>query len=149
MTFNFKTFAFAGFSAIALLATPFVMTPSAHAEGGRRGNALEQLDLTDSQSSQIEAIRDDAKAQVQTVLTAAQRATLENSEARGRRAFRELDLSEAQREEMRAIREASREEISAVLTDAQREQLESMRAERESRRGEGRRAEGRQGGGER
>jgi len=142
MKFNLKTFSLAGLSAIALLAAPFVITHSAHAEGGRRGQALEQLNLTEAQSSQIESIRDDAKAQMQTVLTSEQRATLENSESRGRRAFRQLDLSEAQRNQLRAIHESSREEVGEVLTAEQREQLESMREERVSRRGQGLRSEG-------
>ncbi|MGD1865004.1 MAG: Spy/CpxP family protein refolding chaperone [Phormidesmis sp.] len=143
MKFNLKTFSLVGFSAVALLATPFVVTHSvsAQGEGGRRGgHSLEQLDLSASQTSQIEAIRDDAKAQMQTVLTAEQRATLESSEDRGRQAFRQLDLSETQREQLRAIHEDSREDISAVLTDEQLEQLEAMREERGSRRGA--RAEG-------
>lgn len=143
MKFNLKAFSLVSFSALAILAAPFVMTSSVQAEGGRRGQALEQLDLTESQSSQIEAIRDDAKAQIQTILTSEQRATLENSEQSGRRAFRQLDLSESQREQMRAIHEEAREDVSAVLTDAQREQLDTMREERGSRRGEGRRGEGR------
>lgn len=135
MNFNIKAVSFASLAAIALLAAPMGMVNSAQAEGGRRGNPLEQLDLTASQSSQIEAIRTDARAQVRSLLTADQRATLENSAEQGRRAFRELALSESQREQMRAIHEDSREQISALLTPEQLEQIESMRQERGSRRG--------------
>ncbi|MEL7223962.1 MAG: Spy/CpxP family protein refolding chaperone [Cyanobacteria bacterium P01_D01_bin.36] len=141
MKFNFKTFALAGFSAIALIASPFVMSHSAQAEGGRREQVLEQLDLTADQSAQLASIREDAKAQVQTVLTAEQQATLNSSESIGRQELRQLDLSESQREQLRAIREATREEVSEVLTAEQREQLDELRAERGGR-GEGRRGEG-------
>ena len=138
MNFNIKAVSFASLAAIALLATPMGMVNAAQAEGGRRGHHLEQLDLTEAQRTEIEAIHTDARAQVQDLLTTEQQATLENSEVRGRRAFRQLDLSESQREQMRAIREDAREQISAILTDEQREQLEEMRVQRGERRGQGR-----------
>ncbi|MEM9151984.1 MAG: hypothetical protein AAGB19_16230 [Cyanobacteria bacterium P01_F01_bin.3] len=136
MKFNLKKFSLVGLAAATLLASPVLVNQSAHAEGGRRGEVLEQLDLTDAQASEIESIREDAKAQMRTVLTPEQQATLENSEVRGRRAFRQLDLSESQREQLQAIRESSREEVSEVLTSEQLEQLEELREEYEGRRGE-------------
>ena len=134
MKFNLKTAAIGSLAALALLAAPLGLMKSVHAEGGGRGHHLEQLDLSDAQRSQIEAIRTNTRSQIDSVLTANQQATLENSEQRGRRAFRELDLSEDQREQLREIHEASRDRVSSVLTDAQRSQLEERREQRSERR---------------
>ena len=105
----------------------------AQAEGGRRGRLMEELNLTEAQSEQIEAIHADSRDQIQDVLTAQQRAELNNSE-QPRRAFRDLDLTEEQREEIQSIREESREDISAVLTDEQRAQIQELRAQHQGRR---------------
>jgi len=135
MKFNLKTISLASLAALALIAAPAMQ--SAHAEGGR-GRHFEQLNLTEAQTEQIEAIRESSRAQRDAVLTNEQQAILENSETGGRRAFRQLDLSEDQREQLRAIRESSREQIGEVLTAEQREQLEEMHSQRRGRRGEGR-----------
>ncbi|MEL6937581.1 MAG: Spy/CpxP family protein refolding chaperone [Cyanobacteria bacterium J06598_1] len=145
MKFNLKAVSFGAIATLSLLAVPLAMTHSAHAEGGRRGHHLEQLDLSEAQTADIEAIREGTRSQMQSVLTAEQRTQLENSENQGRRAFRQLDLSESQREQLRSIREASREEIKGVLTAEQQAQLEEMHEQR-GRRG-GRREGGRQAGG--
>lgn len=141
MKFNLKTVGLSSLAAITLLSAPLGMVDAAQAGGGRAGHRsghrLEQLDLTDAQSTQIEAIHTDARAQIQSVLTAEQRATLEGGE--GRRAWRALDLSDTQREQIRSIRDASKEEISAVLTEEQRAQLQAMRENRPSRWGRNRR----------
>ncbi len=135
MKFNLKTIFLTSFAAIALLSAPLSMTNAAQAEDGeRRGSQrFEQLNLTDNQSAQIQAIRANSRSQVQSVLTAEQRATLESTEGRG--AWRELGLTDSQREQVRSIREASRAEVSSVLTEDQRAQLQSMREGRPGRRG--------------
>ncbi|MEL7143770.1 MAG: hypothetical protein AAFY33_04680 [Cyanobacteria bacterium J06643_4] len=146
-SFNFKAASFCGLAAFALLAAPVGLTQSAHAqEGNRSGDRLErmaeELNLSDAQRSDIEAIFQNSRAQMQSVLTAEQQTILENSEHRGRRAFRELDLSEDQRTELRSIREASQEQVSSVLTAEQREQLEALREQRHGQRRNGPRREG-------
>lgn len=142
MKLNLKNISLAAIATLTLLAAPLVTVQSAQAEGGRRGQRLEQLNLSDTQTSQIEAIRSDARSQIQSVLTDEQQAQLENSESQGRRAMRELDLSDSQREEIRSIHEASREEVQSILTPEQQAQVEEMRAqhsERGARRGGGER----------
>ncbi|MEO0520294.1 MAG: Spy/CpxP family protein refolding chaperone [Cyanobacteria bacterium P01_A01_bin.116] len=105
--------------------------------GHRGGERLEQLNLTDAQSAEIETIRTSTRTQMEALLTTEQRATLESSDdTQGRRAWRQLDLSDTQKEQMRALREASHEQIQGVLTEEQRQQLEDMRQERGNRRGE-------------
>jgi periplasmic protein CpxP/Spy len=101
------------------------------AMGGEGRHPLEQLDLTEDQSTQIEAIRSDVRSQIQDVLTSEQQEIVENE---GPRSLRSLDLSEDQRSQIRSIREDSEEEIEAVLNDEQRQQLEQMRENREERR---------------
>ena len=136
MTFNFKSLVLGGVAAIALLSAPLAMLSSAEpGDGSRRGARFEQLNLTDAQTAQIESIREDARNQMRSVLSAEQQATFDAARQEGRRARRELDLSDAQREQIRSIREASKEEINAVLTADQREQLEQMREQRSERRG--------------
>lgn len=127
MKFNLTTITFSSLVALALLVAPWALGGSAQAGGGRRGHHLEQLNLTDAQSAQIQTIRTDTRSQMRAVLTAEQRALLENSESGGRRAWRNLDLSDDQRSQLRSIREASHEQVSEVLTDEQLQQLEEMR----------------------
>lgn len=130
MKLNFKTISLGSLAAVALLIAPLAWVHSADANGGgRRGFHLEQLDLTEDQSAQVEAIRTDARSQMEALLTPEQQAILEGSES-PREAFRSLVLSDEQRQQMRAIREASREQIRTVITDEQRQQLEEMRPER-------------------
>ena len=155
-TLNLKTLSLCGLAALAMIAAPLGVVQLAHAqeEGGQRGSRgpghrlermAEALNLTEAQTAEIEAIHTAGRAQVQSILTAEQRSTLQNSEQRGRRAFRELDLSEDQRAQMRSIREASREQVQSVLTAEQREQAEALHEQRHQGR-EGRRGrEGREG----
>ena len=127
---SLKTVAMGSIAALALLAAPLSLVQSAHAEGGRRADSLEQLNLSEAQTSQIEAIRAEARSQRESVLTPEQQTALENSELRGRRALRQLDLSDTQRSQLRDIHQAAREQVSNVLTDEQRSQLEAIREER-------------------
>lgn len=90
--------------------------------GGERGPRLENLNLTDAQSAEIEAIRTAARSQAEAVLTSEQRAVVANSDS-PREAMRSLDLTDAQRQQLRTIHEDSHQKIDAVLTDEQRQQL--------------------------
>lgn len=128
---------------------------------GQLERMAERLDLTTEQEAQVRAILDaeqarraadraEVRAQIDAVLTDAQRAQRDQAIAKrmDRRAQRladELDLTADQQAEVRTIlaegrddpeqgREAVRERIDAVLTPEQREQLADMR----DRRGPGR-----------
>lgn len=113
-------------------------------EGGKGGGIerlAQELNLTDAQVSQIEAMREDAKAQMQNILTADQRATVEAAIANGenpRRAMRSLDLTEDQRAEMRELKESKRAQIESILTPDQLEQFQQMRESRRGGRGQSR-----------
>ena len=126
MNFNFKTLSLGSLAAIALIAAPLTWVHTANAEGnGRGGHPLEQLTLTEAQSSQVEAIRTETRSQMEAVLTPEQRQTLAASDS-PREGFRALDLSDDQRSEIRSLRESSREQINAILTDEQRQQLAEL-----------------------
>jgi periplasmic protein CpxP/Spy len=135
---NWKRLYLGSLSAIALIAAPLTMTHFAHAQGagpGGPGHHFDQLNLTEEQSTQIEAIRTDAHSQMQAILTPEQQAATEGEE--GRHAWRSLDLSEEQRSQMQTIREASKAKIDALLTAEQRQQLAQMHAERGERGSQG------------
>ena len=143
MNLNLKTVAFAAIASFSLLAASTLMSQPAQAEGTRRGQALEQLNLSDAQRTEIEAIRSESRAQMRSVLTSEQQTQLDNSESEGRRIWRQLDLSDSQREEIRTLHTAAREEIQSVLTSEQQAQIEELR-ELRGRRGERRGAQARQ-----
>ena len=136
MKFNLKTISLGSLAALALIVTPLAMThQGAHAEGGgNHQGPLEQLDLTEAQSTQIEAIRADARSQMQAILTPEQQALIDANDGQ-RGGWRSLDLTDEQRSQVRTIREATREEIGAVLTDEQRQELEAARQEGRGRHG--------------
>lgn len=101
----------------------------------RRGEMAERLNLTPEQQTELEAIKNDARSQVEAVLTDDQLAALEEVTGRDRRrAMRNLDLSEEQRTQLQSIREASRAAADEVLTDEQQAQLQEMRSNRGNRR---------------
>ena len=126
MKLNLKSISLGGLAAVALLSAPLVLLKSANAEGsGHQGPNFEQLNLTEAQSSQIEAIRTDSRSQIAALLTPEQRTAFENNSGRG--GFRELDLTDDQRSQVRTIKEGSREQIDALLTDEQRQELMAMR----------------------
>lgn len=137
MNFNFKTLSLGSLAAIALIAAPLTWVHTANAEGNSRGgHPLEQLTLTEAQSTQVEAIRTETRSQMEAVLTPEQRQTLAASNS-PREGFRALDLSDDQRSEIRTLRESSREQINAILTDEQRQQLAELPGQGGDRGGRG------------
>ena len=134
MKLNLKTISF-GILAATLLTTPLVLMKAADAvDGDRHGAKFEQLNLTEAQTAQIEAIRTETHSQVETLLTPEQRTALENTES-GRGGLRGLDLTDEQRSQIRTLKEDSREQINAILTDDQRQTLETLRSEGRGGRG--------------
>ncbi|WP_138500782.1 Spy/CpxP family protein refolding chaperone [Nostoc sp. PA-18-2419] len=102
-----------------------------------------ELGLTDTQKSQIQAIRRDSRTKFEAVLTPEQKAKLEAAkQARqaerqagqrqpgqhrgGRKNFADLNLTEAQKTQMRQIRESEKQQIQAVLTPEQQQKLEQF-----------------------
>lgn len=135
-----------GFSANKLVAqAQNTQTPKA------RKNAIwEQLGLTDSQKSQIEAIRRDTRTQMEAVLTQEQKnqiqAQLQARQAqrgqrqagqqpsqRPKKGFGALNLTDAQKTQMKQIMQSSQQKIQEVLTPEQRTKLQELRETARSR----------------
>ncbi len=93
-----------------------------------RSFAADKLNLTESQTAQAEALREEAKAKVQAIM---QNESLGQAE---------------RREQIRAALSGQREKMLAILTPAQKEQLESMKAEAKAK-AESRRTEAMQAAG--
>ena len=122
----------AGVSALILSFSPM----AASAEGFR--NRFSELNLTPQQQTQIEQIRENAKSQMQNLLTAEQQQLFETLREQGRKkgqGMRQMNLSAEQREQMRSLRQSTREQVRNVLTPEQQDQL---RQKMETRRGRGR-----------
>lgn len=120
--------------------TALVVTPAILKVGS--ANALppevaEELNLTPEQQTELDAIKDNARTQVDAILTEDQLTALEGKTGRERhRAMRSLDLSEEQRTQLRDVRETSRAAAEEVFTDEQQAQLQEMRTERRKNRRE-------------
>ncbi|MEH2160395.1 MAG: P pilus assembly/Cpx signaling pathway, periplasmic inhibitor/zinc-resistance associated protein [Nostoc sp.] len=138
--------------------SPFLLAQTPHKERG----PWKDLNLTDAQKTQIQAIRRDSRTKSEAVLTPEQKAKLEatkqarRAEWQARKAqgqtgegqrqagqgkrkghFAELNLTEAQKTQMREIRESEKQQIQAVLTPEQRQKLEQFRQNAPSRRQQG------------
>lgn len=113
----------------ALVASPAILKASN--ANAFSPNMTAELNLTSEQQAELDAIKDNARTQVEAILTEDQRAELEGTTGRDRKqAMRSLNISEEQRTQLQAIREASRASADEVFTDEQQAQLQAMRADR-------------------
>lgn len=94
----------------------------------------QQIDAIPSneQKARMDAIRQEARAKMEAVLTAQQRQQLEQSSPSGGeqkgRGFRRISgLTDAQKAQMREIRSATRQQMDAVLTAEQKAQIAAIR----------------------
>ncbi|MBD2296073.1 P pilus assembly/Cpx signaling pathway, periplasmic inhibitor/zinc-resistance associated protein [Anabaena sphaerica FACHB-251] len=153
-----KTLSFiAAAFALTLTATPFVAqaqettpSPQAGKEFAKKG-PWKKLGLSDAQKARMQEIRSNTRAEIDKVLTTAQKEQLKaamqeiqnqrsQGEGRGRGKkdiFASLNLTEAQKTRMREIKESSKQQMEAVLTPAQREQMKQMQQNWKSRRQQG------------
>ena len=116
----------------ALVATPAILKASNASAFHPRMS--EELNLTTAQQTELDAIKEESRTQVESILTDDQLAALEGKTGRERhQAMRNLDLSETQRTQLQSVRETSRAAADEVLTDEQQAQLQAMRAERGDR----------------
>lgn len=130
---RFFTTAIAGLlGAATLTVATFAHQPSVAL--AQNPGIFEELELTDTQRSELEAIfstrRTDIQALLSTDQQAAFAAALEADPGNFRAAFQAADLSDDQRAEVREIMESSRDDISNVLTEEQRQQLREAMQER-------------------
>jgi len=142
------------FSRLSLLASAVVLTigaatlaipARAQFEGFENSDQWQQkkqelvqaLGLTETQQSQLEALRAEMRSELQGTLTAEQRATLEQMLSSGqnpRSAWQSLNLTDAQRQQIRAAGQEFRQQAQTILTEEQRQQWRQMVQERRGQR---------------
>jgi periplasmic protein CpxP/Spy len=99
---------------------------------GEHGKKWEKLNLSADQKAKIKTIRDSAKQQMDGILTAEQKAQLQ--QAKQTRQRPNLNLTADQKAQMKTIRESTETQIKALLTPEQQQQLEKMHQERQGSR---------------
>jgi periplasmic protein CpxP/Spy len=100
---------------------------------GEYGNKWgSQLNLSADQKAKIKTIRDSAKQQMDDILTAEQKAQIQ--QAKQTRQRPNLNLTADQKTRMKTVRESSQSQIKALLTPEQQQQLEKIQQQRQQRR---------------
>jgi protein CpxP len=126
-----------GAATLPSLALAQSTTPNRTEKMKPRDGVWQKLNLTEAQKTQMKAIRESAMARRQNVLTAEQRAQVEQMRQSGNRdgwGKKALNLTEAQKQQMRAIHEDSKKQMDNVLTAEQKAQLQAHREQRQSMR---------------
>ena len=122
------SFLLSGLIAVTVVISPIVFYfNSASADPiptAERKNEFQELDLTDSQTGQIEKIRQYSHQQAFTILNDDQKKQVEIDKP----PKHNLNLSDFQKAQLRSIRENERSQIDAILTPAQKEQLNTERS---------------------
>jgi len=120
--------------------------PSAPTEQNRMLRHRNWLNLTPDQQARMERIRQNARSQIDTILTTEQKELLqrdrenrENPRAGERRGmprppFASLDLTAEQRSRIEAVMRSSKEQIDALLTPEQRQQMQQHKQQHQQRR---------------
>jgi protein CpxP len=120
--------------AVTLSTTALISQPPAFAEPGQ---ILQELDLTAEQQSQIQAIFEARRSDIEAILSEDQRDQFFDTLQENRN-FREAiaaaDLTEAQQDEIRTVMQTSRGEISEILTEEQRQELRDLMTQRRQER---------------
>ncbi len=128
-----------------VLAAPVITAPPAQAEvelaqQTTRKGPLADLNLTPEQQQRMQQIRQNARTQMQQVLTPEQRQQLSQLQGQSpeqrRTSVKNLNLTDAQKQQMKQIRTSTRQQIEAILTPEQRQQLEARRQQWQQRRGQ-------------
>jgi periplasmic protein CpxP/Spy len=110
-----------------------------NAQNRQNNNKWERLNLTQEQRTQIQAIKQETRSQIEGILTPEQRQQAQtawnnNGGDKPKNGLRNLNLSDEQRTQVREIMRSSKEKMEGVLTDEQKEQLRQMKQDGRSRR---------------
>jgi|UPI000373043C Spy/CpxP family protein refolding chaperone len=98
---------------------------------------INSLGLTDAQKAQIAAIRRQAQAQIEAILTPQQLEQLKTARQNRQikhQVWQNLNLTEEQKNRIREIRQAQKSQIEAILTPEQKQQLQQLRQNMRSHR---------------
>ena len=88
------------------------------------------LNLTPEQQAKMQQIRQAEREQMNNILTAEQRATLQTARQNRqnpRNVFESLNLTDEQKTRIEQVRRRSREQMDAILTPEQRQQMQQRR----------------------
>lgn len=90
--------------------------------------ALENLNLTDDQKSQLQEINQQVLSQVESILTFQQRTQFRSTVQQSgmQTALRQLNLTRKQQSQLRKVMKSAKREIDGVLTDEQKQQLQQQ-----------------------
>lgn len=134
----------AGAVALTLTAIPFAAqaeitssSPIVVAQGKKQGR-WKRLNLTEEQKTQMQQIKESARAEMEQILTPEQLQKLQEAKASGQKkrgVFRSLNLTDAQKAELKKVRESKKAQFEAILTEEQKAQIQEMRQMRQNRRG--------------
>lgn len=121
-------------TALLLLGAPMLAAHAQNstvvAQAGDRKADRPNLNLTADQKAKMKAIRESTRRQIESILTADQKAQLETERSQGtkrRPDWRSLNLTAEQKAQMKSIRQASEKQIESVLTPTQLEQMRQFR----------------------
>jgi periplasmic protein CpxP/Spy len=128
----------------ALLLTAPLLSQSAQAQGAEGGNyprmerALKDLNLTEAQKTQMKALREEGRIEMERILTPEQQAKLKAAKAEGKRGDRRgvmksLNLTETQKTALKAFRAKQQQRFEAILTPDQKAKLEQKRSQMKAR----------------
>lgn len=105
-------------------------TPAALAQTPR---IIEELELTEAQQAEFQAISEAARTAVADILTDDQKATFAavyEETGEFRQAIQAVELTAQQRDEVRAVLQDYREDLADILTEEQKDELRSLIMER-------------------
>ncbi len=134
----------AGAIALTLTAIPFAAqadissSSSTIVAQGKRGGWKNKLNLTEAQKTQMQQIKESARAEMERILTPEQLNKLQAAKASGQKkrgVWQSLNLTDAQKAELKKVRESKKAQFEAILTDEQKATMQEMKQMRQNRRG--------------
>lgn len=116
-------------SSLIFIALPFSFLNPAFSQDSpssqqRWEQLTEKLNLTESQKTQWQEIKQSNQERLRAVLTPEQQAQAQEKN------WRSLNLTDAQKDQLRAIKQETNQQIQAILTPEQQQILEQMKKNR-------------------
>ncbi|MBE9216346.1 P pilus assembly/Cpx signaling pathway, periplasmic inhibitor/zinc-resistance associated protein [Plectonema cf. radiosum LEGE 06105] len=133
----------AGAFALTLTAIPFAAQASINSSSNvtiaqaKKQGGWKRLNLTEAQKTQMQQIKQSARAEMERILTPEQLQKFQAAKASGEKkggGFRDLNLTDAQKVELQRIGESKKSQMEAILTDEQKAQIQDMRQNRRGNR---------------
>ncbi|MBM0742755.1 hypothetical protein JOY44_14255 [Phormidium sp. CLA17] len=124
-----------GVLALTLAAVPFMPASAQGQTAPNQANppkwGMNRLNLTDSQKTQMQQIRQNTKSEINAYLQS-QGITVPQGQ-NPREAMRSLNLSEAQKAQLKAIYQKGKQQVQAILTTEQKAMMQERRGKMKDR----------------